>query len=258
MASHPLDIPAAAPPQINAVVDHYVDSLARDLPGRRGACAAAMDEVRDSLHEAIASHTARGLPPPEAASAAVAKFGSPATVAAALAPELATIQARRTLFALLITGPLVGVWWLLLLVPQTWPFRPVTLLAAIPVLPLIAVAVAAAAIILATTGSLIRWLPESTPYRALLAASAVALGCVLGDLTVLATLFARSLTTTWQPTLALAVVAVTGSLIRIPFAWRALLRCRRTLRLLTRIDHRGPISAGHPWTTADSRGTRPS
>lgn len=240
MVSHPLDIPAAAPPQNNVAVSHYVDSLARDLPGQRRARVAAMDEVRDSLHEAIATHTARGLAPPEAASTAIAEFGSPATVAAALAPELATIQARRTLFALLITGPLVGVWWLLLLVPRTSPFRPVTVLAAIPVLPLIAVAVAAGVLTLATTGSLIRWLPESTPYRALLAGSALALGCVLGDLTVMFTLFARSQTTTWQPTLALAVVAVTGSLIRIPFAWRALLRSHRTFRLLTRIDRRGP------------------
>lgn len=236
-------------------VEHYLTSLARDIPGPHATCAAAMDEVRDSLHEAIASHTARGLPPPEAARTAVAEFGSPTTVAEALAPELATSQARRTLFAFLITGPLVGVWWWLLLASSPWPSHPGTLLAAIPVLPLIAVAVATAAVILATTGSLIRWLPESTPYRALLATAAVALGCLFGDLTVLATLAIRSLTTPWQPALALAVAAVTGSLIRIPFAWRALLRCRRTLKLLKRIDHRDPIgpASRRPRLTAVGR-----
>jgi len=37
MANHFLDGPAVQPPQINAVVDHYLASLARDLPGPRGA-----------------------------------------------------------------------------------------------------------------------------------------------------------------------------------------------------------------------------
>lgn len=156
MARQPLDIPAPAPPQTNAVVDRYVASLAGSLPGRRSDRTAAMDEVRDSLHEAITTHTARGLSPPDAASAAILEFGSPATVAGAFARELATAQARHTLVVLLITGPLVGVWWLLLLGPHTWPLHPVTLLAAIPVLPLVAVGVAAALIIVATTGSLIR------------------------------------------------------------------------------------------------------
>jgi len=53
MANHFLDGPAVQPPQINAVVDHYLASLARDLPGPRGARAAALDEVRDGLHEPL-------------------------------------------------------------------------------------------------------------------------------------------------------------------------------------------------------------
>ena len=232
MADHLLDEPAARPPQINAAVDHYVARLARDLPGPGGARASALDEVRDGLHEAIAGYTARGLPPQLAAQTAITELGSPATVAEAFAPELAATQARHTLLALLITGPLVGLWWLLLLAPQPWPPRPGVLWAAIPALPLVGVAIAAAVVILATTGSLIRWLPESTPQRALLGVAGVAIGCVLGDLTVLATLAARSLTTTWQPPLALAMVAVAGSLIRIPLAWRAILRCRATLKYL--------------------------
>lgn len=135
----------------------------------------------------------------------------------------------------MITGPLVGVWWLLLLAPEPWPPRPGILWAAIPALPLIGVAIAAAVVILATTGSLIRWLPESTPQRALLGTAGVAIGCVLGDLTVLATFAARSLATTWQPPLTLVVVAVAGSLIRIPLAWLAFIRCRHTSKHLNRI-----------------------
>jgi len=61
--------------------------------------------------------------------------------------------------ALLIIGPLVGLWWLLLLAPRPWPPGPGVLWAASPDLPLVGVAVAAAVVILASTGSLIRWLP---------------------------------------------------------------------------------------------------
>jgi hypothetical protein len=232
MANHLLEGPALEPPANIAAVNHYLARLGRDLPGTRGARAAALAEIRDGLHEAIAEHTARGLPPTLAVRTALAELGSPTTVAEAFAPEMATTQARRTLFAFLITGPLVGVCWLLLLAPHPWPPHAGTLWASIPALPLIGVAVAAAVLTLATTGSLIRWLPESNPGRALLAGTGVALSCLLGDLTVLTTLTARSLTTTWQPPFALAAMAVAGSLIRIPLAWRAILRCRATMKHL--------------------------
>lgn len=241
MADHFLAGPAAGPVQTNAAVDNYLAMLAKDLPEPRAARAAAVDEVREGLLEAIAGHVARGLPQPLAARTAVAEFGPPTTVAGAFAPEIATSQARRILFGFLITGPLVGIWWLLLLTSPTWPRHPQTLWAAIPALPLVAVAVAAAVVILATTGSLIRWLPESTPERALLAATAIALGCMTGDLTVLATLAFRVIATLWQPPVALAAVAIAASLVRIPFAWWAMLRCRRTTEDLRRINPRGPM-----------------
>jgi hypothetical protein len=164
--------------------------------------------------------------------AAVADLGPPATVARAFASELATMQARRTLLAFLITGPLVGVWWLLVFAPHPWPPSPDTLWAAVPILPLIGAGVATAVIILSTTGSLIRWLPEAGPRRALLAATGVAIGCLAGDLVVLSTLAARVFATDWHPALALAAAAIVASLIRIPFAGWAVLDCGRSLRRL--------------------------
>ena len=58
-------------------------------------------------------------------------------VADAFAGELATAYARRTIALYVITGPLVGIWWLLLLRPDPWRAGLIALLAAIPVLPLI-------------------------------------------------------------------------------------------------------------------------
>lgn len=218
------------PPPV--VVDDYLSMLAVDLPGPHRVRTAALDEVRDGLVEAIADGTAHGLSPELAARAALADLGPPATVARAFAPELATALARRTMLGYVITGPLVGIWWLLLLVPDIWPPRPQSWWAAIPAMPLIGVAVAAAVVVLATTGSLIRWIPESEPQWALRAAIGVGLGCLLGDLTVLGTLAARALGTDWSVPPLLAALAITGSLVRVASAVSATLGCRRTLQQL--------------------------
>ena len=84
------------------------------------------------------------------------------------------------------------------------------LLAAIPALPLIALAVATAAGTFATTGRLMRWLPETGPHRALVATAAIATLCVIGDITVI-TMFAMSA----APARPLAVIAVAASLTRV-------------------------------------------
>ena len=55
------------------------------------------------------------MPPDQAQAAAVAQFGSPQAVADAFTGELATAYARRTIALFVLTGPLVGIWWLLLL-----------------------------------------------------------------------------------------------------------------------------------------------
>ena len=115
-----------------------------------------------------------GCPPNRPQTAAVAQFGSPQAVADAFAGELATAYARRTIAIYIVTGPLVGIWWLLLLRPDPWRAGLIALLVAIPVLPLITIAIAAAGATLAGTGRLMRWLPEASPRRALAATIAIA------------------------------------------------------------------------------------
>ena len=222
----------------NVAVDDYVTALAAQLPGPRRARTAALEEVRDGLHEAITARAATGVSPALATKSALAELGDPTTVARAFAPELATIQARRVLFAFLITGPLVGGWWLVLLAPDIWPPSPQAWWAAIPVLPLVAVAIAAAVAILATTGSFIRWLPESNPLRALHVARGVGIGCLVVDLTVIGIFAARSSTTHWQPALPLLAGAFAASLIRITGTLLAIIRCGGTIGNLRRSGQR--------------------
>jgi hypothetical protein len=164
----------------------YLTEVAAGLHGPRHRRAQILAELRDGLDEAVADHARGGLAPEQAADAALAGFGTPAEVAAAFAGELAVAYARRALAWFLVTGPLVGTWWLLLLQPQPWRTGVVALLAAIPVLPLIGVAVATAMGTFATTGRLMRWLPEATPRRALLATGAVALLAFTADTTLIA------------------------------------------------------------------------
>jgi hypothetical protein len=194
----------------DAPLDAYLGDLGARLrgPGRRREQVLA--ELRDGLDHAITDYTAAGLPRDRAVAAAIAKFGTPRAVAAAFAGELATAYARRTVVAYVATGPLVGIWWLILLKPIPWRTGLLALLAAIPVIPLIIIAIATAAGTFATTGRLMRWLPEASPARALTAANAIAALALAGDLTVI-TIYTRS----GSPMHALAILAITASLTRI-------------------------------------------
>jgi hypothetical protein len=191
-----------------------LDAYCRDLavrlrgPGRRREQVLA--ELRDGLDHAVRDRIANGLPETEAAKAAIAEFGTPDAVADAFAGELATAYARRTIVLFVVTGPLVGIWWLLLLQPHPWRTGLIALLVAIPVIPLLPIAIATAAAALATTGRLIRSLPESSPRLALTATIAIAGAVLLADLTVLA-VYARSN----MPAQPLAALAITASLLRI-------------------------------------------
>ena len=191
-------------------LDAYSRDLATRLRGPHRRREQIRAELRDGLDHAVSNHIANGLTEAEAVRAAISEFGAPEAVADAFAGELATAHARRTIAAYVITGPLVGIWWLLLLHPHPWHTGAIALLVAIPVIPLIAIAIAAAATVLATTGGLIRWIPEANPRTALTATIAIAALVLIVDVTVLV-IYARSN----MPAQPLAALAVTASLLRI-------------------------------------------
>lgn len=198
------------PPAPLSPVDGYFAELATLLQGPRRRRTQIVAELRDGLLHAIDDRVATGVPRAVAETEAIAEFGTPRAVAAAFTGELATAYARRTIAAYLATGPLVGVWWLLLLQPRPWRAGLIAVLVAIPVLPLIAVAIVAAGITLATTGRLVRWLPEASPRRAITTVRAIAGLVLTADITVIA-IYTQS-DIPWRP---LAIIAVAASLIRI-------------------------------------------
>jgi hypothetical protein len=212
--------PAVAEPQARA----YLAAVAAGLPGPRRRRRRILAELGDGLDEAAAVHATTGLGPREAMRAAIDGFGTPVAVADAFAGELATASARRTLGWFVVTGPLVGVWWLLLLHPHPWRAGVAALLAAIPVVPLVAVALATAAGTFATTGRLVRWLPEAGPRQALAAATAVGVLVVGADVSLVALYLGPGPTV--RP---LAIVAVAASVARIGCGLLAV-RCVTTRR----------------------------
>jgi hypothetical protein len=242
-------------PPASAALESYLTELAARLHGPRRARAAVLAEIRDGLAEATAHNTAPGVSTAIAAATAVDQFGTPDAVANAFAGELATAYARHTIAAFILSGPLLGVWWLLLLGPRPWRFDLLTVAAAIPPLPMIAVAIATALVTFASTGQLIRWVPETIPTRAVTAVSTVAGCCLAGDLTMLSVLATRVTTAPGPLSPALAATAATASLVRIAAAARAVRHSRQISQAL----HESPPSTPTPtdteswWKVARSR-----
>jgi hypothetical protein len=201
----------------------YLAEIAAQLcrPGLRRKTIVA--ELRDGIDQATEDNIAAGLTPDQATAAAITQFGTPQAVADAFGGELATAYARRTIALFIVTGPLVGIWWLLLLQPSPWRTGLSALLAAIPVLPLLIIAIATAGGTLATTGRLMRWLPETGPRRALAATTAIATLCIIGDLTMLTIFMVTS-----TPARPLAVIAIAASLTRIACSVTTLRHATRT------------------------------
>ena len=186
-----------------------------------------MAELEDGLWTATIAHQNRGLPPEEAARAAVAEFGDPRTVAVGFGPELAAATGRRVGLALLATGPLVGSCWLLL-AAATWkwtgqePPAALGLVATLVGLALV-VAVPAALLSVAVSGRLSRWL-SSSPQVGATAAAVAASACVVGDLVLLGALLAAAVLAggvAWPA----AVLAAGVSSARLSLAGRAARRC---------------------------------
>jgi hypothetical protein len=208
MASHRMT--TAADKRADTVLAAYLADLAARLRGPRRRREAILAELRDGLDHATDDHIAAGLPLDQATAAAIAGFGTPQAVADSFAGELTTAHARRTIAWYIASGPLVGLWWLLLLHPTPWHTGLIALVAAIPVIPLIVIAIGAGAATVATTGRLMRWLPETSPHRALDAVTVIALVAIIGDLTMITILILSGL-----PVRPLAATAVLVSLTRI-------------------------------------------
>ena len=210
-----------------SAVERYLSELAARLRGPRAVRLRVLAEVRDGLIGTIETHLADGRPPDAAATTAIREFGDPDVIARSFAEELATASARRTIAIFILTGPLVGIWWLLLLDPAPWRTGILAAVMAIPALPLIALAIATAAGTYATTGRLMRWLPDASGTRALNAATAIAALCLAADVTVLGVLITR-LATGWNGPVPLVVVAAAASIVRVVAAITAIGSIRRT------------------------------
>jgi hypothetical protein len=224
MASHHLTVGRLG---ATSEVERYLAELAGRLRGPRAVRLRVLAEVRDGLAGTVEARLADGVPPHAAATAAIREFGDPETIAGSFAEELATASARRTIAIFILTGPLVGIWWLLLLDPAPWRNGIVAAVVAIPAIPLIALAIATAAGTYATTGRLMRWLPEASGTRALNAAIAIAVLCLAGDITVLCVL-ATHLATGWHGPVPLVAIAAAASFVRVGAATAAIGSIRRT------------------------------
>lgn len=190
--------------------DTYLREIAAHLHGPRRRRAQILAELSDGLDQAIADQNAAGLPIEDATTVAIARFGTPVAVADAFAAELTIAYARKVLAWFVVTGPLVGIWWLLLLHPAPWHGSLIALVTAIPVIPLVAAGLAAAATTFATTGRLIRWLPEASARRAASAVLAVAGLAIAGDLAIVGVYLASD-----SPAAPLGIVAIAASLTRV-------------------------------------------
>jgi hypothetical protein len=107
----------------------------------------------------------------------------------------------------------VGIWWLLLLHLSPWRTGLIALIAAIPVIPVIIAAIATAGGTLATTGRLMRWLPETGPRRALAATITIAMLCMIIDFTMITVIMVSG-----APIKPLMIIASAASLTRIVFS----------------------------------------
>jgi hypothetical protein len=137
-------------------VEEYLRTLGNALPVAGRAKRPILTEVADGLYCAVEAHTRRGLDVVAAERAAVAEFGDPRHLAAGFSAQLTVACARRTGLALVLSGPVVGIAWVLAFGPVTSVVSNVVgLLAAVPALALVLVVGIPAAVVasrLSTSG----------------------------------------------------------------------------------------------------------
>jgi hypothetical protein len=216
-------------------VERYLAEVTAALAGPDRARGGIVAELRSGLLDAADAHRSDGLPPAQAALAAVRDFGDPAQVADGFRAEIAVRQARRVALALLVTGPLVGLLWI-----ATASASHLGLQAGLPwlgdglpsgfhlAIRLVAVAAAvtawAALLSIATSGRLTRWLPDR-PRRPPMAAAVAGFGAMGADGVGLALLAAQLATAPGRLSPVLAAAAAAASVARLLLAGRAARRC---------------------------------
>ena len=226
-------------PVAGPAVEGYLAEVTARLPGPARAHAGIVAELRSGLLDATDSHRSAGLPPAQAALAAVREFGDPAQVAAGFRAGIAASQARRAAVTLLLTGPLVGLLWIAtaaashlrigLAVPWQWTGPSPGLDVGIYLVAAAAGVTAWGAMLsIATTGRLTRWLP-TRPRRAPTAAAVAGYGAVSADGLGLVLLAAELATVPGKLSLLPAAAAAAASLARLLLARRAA-RCCLALR----------------------------
>lgn len=105
------------------LIDQHLAELARRLPAQ------VVDELADGLQQTWQHHLTGGLPPVDAARAAIAEFGTTAQITAAFT---ACAPGRRTAQVLLVSGPVAGLCWGVSLIAGrawTWPVPTAALIA---------------------------------------------------------------------------------------------------------------------------------
>lgn len=206
-----------SPDTVPPIVAAYVADLEARIPGWRRARRSALAELADGLHDATTVYCSRGMDPEGAAARAVHDCGPPSVVAAEFVAVLTDGQARRTALTLLLTGPLVGVLWLVTLEPGQAPDATLRRMPALGVL--VAVAAAAGVLALLATGPGIRGLPIECPAPCRAAATACA-AAAAADVIVLATATLSALeqpsATRWMP----GLIAGSASLVRFTLTQR--------------------------------------
>jgi hypothetical protein len=227
-AMNRMDGPA---PDTEPAVERYLAQVTARLPGSLRAHPDIVAELRSGLLDATDAHCSAGLPLAEAIQAALGEFGDPGEVADGFRAEIAAGLARRASFALLVTGPLVGLLWIVTAVAShltphlQWADSSPALQVGLPLVVIAAGVTACGALFgIAATGRLTRWLP-GLPRRAPAAGAVAGFGAVGADALGLALLGIQLVTAAGQLSGWPAAAAAAASIARLIFARRAARRC---------------------------------
>jgi len=222
----------STPPSVaQPAVERYLTEVAARLPGSPRAHRDIVAELRSGILDATDAHCSAGLPPAGAVDTAIGEFGDPVQVAEGFRAEIAAGLARRAAVVVLVTGPLVGVLWIVTAVAShvaphhQWTDLSPGFQVGVPLVAVAAAVTACGALFgIAATGRLTRWLP-ALPRRAPGAAAIAGFSAIGADALGLALLGVQLATAAGALSPWPAAAAATASIARLLFARRAACRC---------------------------------